>query len=192
MKRALPLAVVFIALGAVGGSAPVAGMRAAGEAAITRPVWTETRWPFGLDQWGRGRAFVCLPADCGRRIDIYVRTKIGFCNCSTGVSDDAELERIGDAALVSAAAQGGRPGRPARVGWMHGRSRIYRAPELGARDAVLSVAYNDECDVVVALATLGSGDAASAEPAVLAFLNSDDMVRWAKRELGLEYVRREW
>jgi len=43
-----------------------------------------------MDQWGLGKAFVCMPADCGVKVDIYVRPKIGFCNCATGVSDDAE------------------------------------------------------------------------------------------------------
>jgi hypothetical protein len=46
--------------------------------------------------------------------------------------------------------------------------------------------------VVVAVATLGSGDPVAAEPAVLDFLKSRPMVLWAKRELGLEFVAREW
>jgi len=57
---------------------------------------------------------------------------------------------------------------------------------------LLSVAYNDECDVVVALATFGNGDPAVIEPAVVDFLKSNPMVLWAKKELGLEFVRREW
>jgi hypothetical protein len=28
--------------------------------------------PFLLDQWGAGKAFVCTPADCSSRIDVYV------------------------------------------------------------------------------------------------------------------------
>ena len=56
-----------------------------------RPVWTEVGWPFPLDQWGRGRAFQCKAADCGREVKLYLRAKIGFCNCATGVADDAEL-----------------------------------------------------------------------------------------------------
>ena len=61
-----------------------------------RAVWTEVKWPFPLDQWGLGRAFRCGAADCGTEINLYLRAKIGFCNCATGVSDDAELDRVGD------------------------------------------------------------------------------------------------
>jgi hypothetical protein len=50
-----------------GGSAPSA----------LRPVWTETQWPFPMDQWGRGRAFRCKPADCGTEVNIYLRAKLG-------------------------------------------------------------------------------------------------------------------
>jgi hypothetical protein len=46
--------------------------------------------------------------------------------------------------------------------------------------------------VVVALAVLGDGDPGVAEPAVMAFLNSSPIVLWAKKELGLEFVRRDW
>jgi hypothetical protein len=42
------------------------------------------------------------------------------------------------------------------------------------------------------MATLGNGDPAVIAPAVMAFLNSKPMVLWAKKELGLEFVAREW
>ena len=83
------------------------------------------KWPFPLDQWGLGRAFKCPAADCGREVDLYLRAKLGFCNCTTGVSDDAELDRVGDLELLSAAFDGLSEGRPIAVGWMHGRSRPY-------------------------------------------------------------------
>ena len=51
---------------------------------------------------------------------------------------------------------------------------------------------SDECDVVVALASLSNGDPTVVAPAVISFLNSTPMVLWAKKELGLEFVRREW
>ena len=46
--------------------------------------------------------------------------------------------------------------------------------------------------MVVALATFGQADASAVEPAVIAFLGSRPMVLWAKKELGLEFVRRDW
>ena len=47
-------------------------------------VWTEVSWPFPLDQWGRGRAFQCKAADCGSELNLFLRAKIGFCNCAIG------------------------------------------------------------------------------------------------------------
>jgi hypothetical protein len=162
--------------------------RAPGEMA---PAWSETRWPFLLDQWGVGKAYVCQPADCGVRIDVFIRPKIGFCNCATGVSDATELERVADTDLISSTVRPLGPGRPVKVGWMHGLSRTYQVSDDRPGERVLSVAFNDECDVVVALAALGKADPAAAS-AVIAFLNSTPVVLWAKKELGLEFVRREW
>ena len=59
-------------------------------------------------------------------------------------------------------------------------------------ERLISAAFNDECDVVVALAAFGDGDPAVIEPAVVDFLKTRPMVLWAKKELGLEYVYREW
>ena len=75
---------------------------------------------------------------------------------------------------------------------MNGLARPYWVSDGEASETLLSVAFNDECDVVVAVAALGEGDRAVIEPAVIAFLSSRQMVLWAKKELGLEYVRRDW
>jgi hypothetical protein len=201
MKRA-PFAISIAAAIVVAGSAAVWGIWApatpgaarpsAGLPSTMEPVWTETKWPFLQDQWGIGKAFVCTPADCGVKIDMFVRPKIGFCNCSTGVSDDKELERVADTDLVSAKVRPLGPSSPVKIGWMHGLSRAYAATEEKPDEHLLSVAFNDECDVVVAVASLGKADPNAVAPAVLSFLNSTPMVLWAKTELGLEFVRREW
>jgi len=185
-------AIGLAAIGFVAGSAAVPGVRVpAGQNAL-EPAWTEAKWPFLLDQWGTGKAFACLPEDCGVRIDVFIRPKIGFCNCSTGVSDDTELERVADTDLVSPRVRPLGASSPVKIGWMRGLSRIYAVSDAKADQRVLSVAFNDECDVVVAVATLGNGDPAVVGPAVLSFLNSTPMVLWAKKELGLEFMRREW
>jgi hypothetical protein len=75
---------------------------------------------------------------------------------------------------------------------MRGLSRAYLASDEKANEHLLSVAFNDECDVVVAVASLGKADPSAVAPALLSFLNSTPMVLWAKKELGLEFVRREW
>jgi len=193
MKKALAGAIAVagtgLIIGLMAGSASVLGVRApAGPAADAASGFNEEKWPFLLDQWGVGKAFVCAPADCGVKVEVYVRPKIGFCNCATGVSDDQELERVADTDLVTANALPLGPGRPVKVGWMKGLSRRYQA----SGENLLSVAFNDQCDVVVALATLGAGDPAVIEPAVMGFLGSAPMVRWAKKELGLEFAQRVW
>jgi hypothetical protein len=70
-------------------------------------------------------------------------------------------------------------GRPIKVAWMDGRSRAYRSA-------------SGQCDAVVAVARLENGDPAVIEPAVLKFLNTRPVVLWAKKELGLEFVKRDW
>ncbi|MFB6451985.1 hypothetical protein [Bradyrhizobium tunisiense] len=147
-----------------------------------RPVWTETDWPFGADPWGRGKAFRCKAADCGTEVQLYVRAKLGFCNCATGVADDSDLDQMGDLALVGKATPTGA-GREIIVGPMRGRSRTYRIE--GISKAALSLAFNQRCDMVAAVALVGSDAPAFAEPTVLAFLNSDRMLQWAEIALGL-------
>jgi hypothetical protein len=147
-------------------------------------AWSEVKWPFPLDQWGVGRAFRCPAADCGADISLYLRAKLGFCNCATGVSDDAELDRVGDLELLSPKFDGLRDGRPIVVGWMKGRSRPYQvAMRYGSPRTALAIAFNDKCDVVVA--TVVADDVPTAERAALGFLNGDLVLRWAEKELGL-------
>ena len=117
---------------------------------------------------------------------LYVRAKIGFCNCETGVGDDAELERIGDIDLLGgkSAAQG--DGRPIAVAHMKGRSRSY---VLTAQDqpglSALAIGYNDRCDAIVATAVVKHERPADIEPGIIAFLNSPTVMRWAEVTLGL-------
>jgi hypothetical protein len=200
MKRMLVVATTIAAAGLVLGSAALFGVRTSinptaanptAPAAIA-PVWTEAKWRFPMDQWGLGKAFDCAAADCGGQVQLYVRPKIGFCNCATGVSDETELERVADTELLRAKSRALGPGRPIKVGWMRGLSRSYAASDGETTERLVSVAYNDECDVVVAVAQFAHGDPALIEPAILAFLNSNPMVLWAKKELGLEFIRREW
>src|SRR5579864_215421 len=116
MKKAMP---VMIALaGIVTGAAVTSwsGARAPARPPLEiTPVWAEFRWPFLLDQWGVGRAFVCKPQDCGVEVNVYLRPKIGFCKCATGVNDDDELERVGDIGLLTSKTLVLGAGRPIEV-----------------------------------------------------------------------------
>ena len=155
-------------------------------AAAPEPVWTEVPWPFPIDQWGKGKAFTCKATDCGSQVTVYIRAKIGFCNCSTGVSDDEELDRISDFDLIGGQASAQGPGRPVTVAWMKGRSRAFNAEgAMGAKVSALSVGFNDRCDAIVATAVVAPGRAADIEPAVLAFLNGRTVLRWAETTVGL-------
>jgi hypothetical protein len=77
-----------------------------------------------VDQWGKGKAFRCKAANCGAEVNIYVRAKLGSCDCTTGVADDEDLDRMGDLALVGEVSPLGA-GRPVSIAWMKGRSRAY-------------------------------------------------------------------
>jgi hypothetical protein len=147
-----------------------------------RQVWTDAAWPFPIDQWGGGWAYQCKAADCGIEVNLYLRPKIGFCNCQTGVADDEELDRVSDVDLVGNEGSALGPGRPITVHWMKGRSRGYRVGPPSAK-SVLSLAFNERCDVIVA--TVVAADPVAQEAAVLEFLNGDFVLNWAKVVLGL-------
>jgi hypothetical protein len=145
--------------------------------------FTETKWPFPIDQWGEGWAYQCKAADCGTEVDLYLRPKIGFCNCQTGVADDAELDRVGDVDLFGGERLALAPGEPINVQGMKGRSRAYSVGTAGQK-SVLSLAFNNRCDVVVATVVAGAKPAAQ-EQAVLEFLNGELMQHWTEQALGL-------
>ena len=153
---------------------------------VARPLWTEVQWPFQMDQWGAGKAFRCEPADCGTEVKIYLRAKLGSCNCTTGVADDAELDRMSDLDLVGSEVSPLGPGRPIAVAWMKGRSRAYM---LTARNppgkTAISVAFNDRCDMIVATVVLPHDRPATIEPGVMEFLNSGTVLHWAELTLGI-------
>ncbi len=151
-----------------------------------QPAWNEAPWPFPMDQWGKGKAYRCKASDCGTEVSVYVRAKIGFCNCATGVSDDEELDRISDYDLLGGNPVAFEPGRPIAIGWMKGRSRAFRVVGAqGTGPAALSVGFNDRCDAIVATAVLGREKAATMEPAVVEFLNSKTVLHWVEVALGL-------
>jgi hypothetical protein len=153
---------------------------------IPRPVWTEMRWPFPIDQWGRGKAYRCKSVDCGAEVILYLRVKLGFCNCTTGIADDDDLDRMGDFDLVGNDVSPLGVGREIAVAWMKGRSRAYAlvASNAPGRTAI-SVAFNDRCDMVVATAVLPHDRTARIEPQIIDFLNSRTVLHWAEVALGL-------
>ena len=185
-KRIVIVAAILLVAG-IGGYAVFLAARPVADAhrmsSGQRPVWTEGTWPFPIDQWGGGWAFQCKAADCGIDVNLYLRPKIGFCNCETGVADDEELDRVSDVDLVGSERSARGPGRPITVHWMKGRSRGYAVGAPSAK-SVLSLAFNSRCDVTVAT-VVADGDPVAQEQAVLEFLNGDLVRRWAETVLGL-------
>jgi hypothetical protein len=153
---------------------------------VAQLVWTEVKWPFPIDQWGTGRAFACNTADCGSEVKLYLRAKLGSCNCTTGIADDANLDRMSDFDLVGGEVFPLASGRPITIGWMKGRSRAYALTALNRPGkSALSVAFNDRCDMIVATVVLSAGQPAAIEPSVIDFLGSKSMLHWAELELGI-------
>ena len=130
MKRTTVIAaVVAFGLGGLVGALAFFGLplpdRGGAATTPSHPVWAEVQWPFPMDEWGKGKAFRCTAADCGAEINLYIRAKLGFCNCTTGVSDDDELNRLSDFNLIGDKFSFLGPGRPCRRG-----DRIGRATSL--------------------------------------------------------------
>jgi hypothetical protein len=186
-KRIVTVAAVVALVAGIGGYAAFLAAKPPEDpgrmSSRTGPVWTETAWPFPVDQWGGGWAFQCKTADCGVEVNLYLRPKIGFCNCETGVADDEELDRVSDIDLMGSARSALGPGRPIMVRWMKGRSRGYKVGAPSAK-SVLSLAFNNRCDVIVATVVAGHEPVAQ-EQAALEFLNGDLVLERVEAVLGL-------
>lgn len=186
MRRAATVTTAFAAAGAVALLLYFApGLQRAGPIAPTHPKWVETKWPFLMDQWGEGRSFECKAADCGSDLKLYIRSKIGFCSSVTGVADDNELERLSDFDFMKGASVALDNGHEVKVGWMTGRLRTYAIAGSDRSASAISIAYNNNSDALVATVLLDHAQPAAVEPAVMAFLGGQDMLRWVKVTLGL-------
>src|SRR6201999_1204536 len=119
--------------------------------------------------------------DCGREITVYLRAKIGFCNCKGGVTDDGELDRLSDFDLLGGAFYPQASGQPVKIAWMSGRSRPFAIRDQKQQDGtMISIGLHNECDAMVATAALPRGQLATVEPLVLDFLNSKTVANWAE------------
>jgi len=186
MRRIGRVAIVAASVGSVlAAMLAWSGVSQHAAATATAPVWTEMAWPFPTDPWGKGKAFRCKASDCGAEVNVYLRAKIGFCNCTTGIADDDDVDRMGDLVLVGEVSPLGTS-HPIRIAWMEGRSRAYT---LNARNPLgktaISVVFRDRCDMIAATAVLGHDRPAAIEPSVIEFLNGSTVKRWAEITLGL-------
>jgi hypothetical protein len=140
--------------------------------------WREIAWPFPRDGWPAGRAFRCETEACGGEVEVYVRPKIGFCNCDTGVADDDEVDRVADLDLISERFVPLREGEVIRIADMSGRIRAYDLHMAGGvRHTAIGIAVSRGCDLMVAVAQ-GTGAAPEVQGAALDFLASREMTHW--------------
>jgi len=173
MRRWPLIAFVLVALGALSGAAAYqhAGLHQA-------DAWREIAWPFPRDGWPAGKAFRCGAAACGGEIALYLRPKMGFCNCDRGVADDDEVDRVADLDLMSEHFAPLAPGDVVQLADMPGRIRAYdlKMPDRSPHTAI-GIAVARRCDLLVAVAH-GKGDTPELRRAALAFLARNEMKRW--------------
>jgi len=140
--------------------------------------WREIAWPFPRDGWPAGRAFRCATEQCGDDVELYVRPKIGFCNCDSGVADDDEVDRVADLDLMSERFVPLQAGRVIRIADMPGRLRTYDLRMSDAsRHTAVGIAVSHRCDLLVAVAQ-GKGEASGVQRVALDFLASGHMKKW--------------
>ncbi|MCP3473365.1 hypothetical protein NLM33_23935 [Bradyrhizobium sp. CCGUVB1N3] len=171
MRRAATIAVAAIALGASG----VGAYQLAPAPVETSAHWREIAWPFPRDGWPAGRAFRCDGACAGA--ELYVRAKLGFCNCDRGVVDDDEVDRVADLDLISPRFVATAPGDRSRVGELHGRARRYDLDMPDGTRHATGIALSRRCDLLVAVVQ-GAGEVRAMQRAALEFLETPELKRW--------------
>jgi hypothetical protein len=170
--RKLPLIALALTLCTLSGVAAYVGARPAAAG------WREIGWPFPRDGWPAGRAFRCDAALCGGEIELYVRPKIGFCNCNSGVADDDEVDRVADLDLLSERFVAPEPGRVVQVADMSGRIRNYHLQmQDGSEHTAIGIALSRRCDLLV-VAARGKAHGSGLQHIALDFLAKDDVARW--------------
>jgi hypothetical protein len=183
MRRLTAILIASLAFGALSGVAAYQKVRPqAGGAGDLN--WQEIAWPFPRDAWPAGRAFRCGRDACGEGVELYVRPKIGFCNCDAGVADDDEVDRVADLDMITQNFVPRAPGSVIRVADMSGRARAYDLDMAdGAHHSAVGIAVSHRCDLLVAVAQ-GKGTTSGIQRAALMFLGSHGMARWMTGVLG--------
>jgi hypothetical protein len=153
-----------------------------GAAAEPGAAWQEIAWPFPRDAWPAGRAFRCQ--ECG--LEVYVRPKLGFCNCTSGVTGDAEVDAVSDVDMLSAEFSAPADGEPVRIGGLAGRARTYVVKTPAGTVLATGYALSSKCDLLVAVSR---GRAAAERTAVVGLLESESVAPWIAAKLGLGRAR---
>jgi hypothetical protein len=180
MRRWLAILAAVLTLSALSGVGAYQLVRPALERGSAR--WQEIAWSFPRDGWPAGRAFRCV--SCGEGVELYVRPKVGFCNCDSGVADDDEVDRVADLDLISARFAPVEAGKAVRLADMAGRARLYDLKMSdGSHHAAIGIALSHRCDLLVAVAQ-GRASAEELERVALDYLASREMHHWMLASLG--------
>ena len=139
---------------------------------LGQEVWKPAPWPFLRDGWPNGIAFDCTT--CGGSLSLFVRVKVGFCDCSRGVSDDDEIDRVGDVDLVIPEFLPEGAGRVEQVAGVRGRVRLYRAGER----RIATLAAGRDCNAIVATAVSRNDIGPEGIAMSLARLSGPDVLRF--------------
>jgi len=152
--------------------------RPSGNASEVASGWQEIAWPFPRDGWPPGQAYRCLEQSCGGDIQVFVRPKIGFCNCTTGVADDDEVDRVADIDLINERFHPLQPGQTMTLVNMLGRTRSYAFDEaVDSKKYAVGMAVSHGCDLLVAV-VLGNEDPSDMRQHAVAFLSSSKPAQW--------------
>ena len=162
-------------------AALVAAALCAGAAAPDdSPVWRAIRWTPPIDNWGTGLAFVCDNAGCPGGVKMFARTKVGFCNCFSGVADDDEIDRIGDVDLHGETYKPDAPGAITEIGELRGRKRLFRIDNrFFGTTHVMSIVVATDCKAVVATLVSSAPITEAEEKTAVAVLSDKPFQQWA-------------
>jgi hypothetical protein len=177
LKRRTALVAAAVCLSATAVAAHYGRGAATGE---TRPVWHEAQWTPPIDNWGTGMAFVCDNTGCPGGVKMYARTKVGFCNCYSGVANDDEIDRIGDVDLHGETYSPEAPGVVTAVGDLKGRKRVFRIDNrFVGTTHVLSIVVATDCKAVVATLVANHPISEAEETTAVAVLQDKPFQQWA-------------
>jgi hypothetical protein len=173
MLRLMLLALLLTG-GAVAGASWPAGLWAP-----DGPTWQEIAWPFPRDAWPPGRAFR------SNGVEVYIRPKLGFCNCATGVSGDAEVDAVTDLDLITETFTPNQPGERIEIAGMAGRTRPYtlQLPN-GTTLSAVGTAISRKCDVVVAASQGPDATRRETQQSISSLLASPNIQDWLNSKLG--------
>ena len=177
--RAFPGAILLALTAALIFYGPSLTAALSADRAPVQSGWSAISWPFPVDAWPEGRAFHCGIEQCGAEVSFYIRPKIGFCDCYRGVSDDDEIDRVGDLVVLSERYAPLASGTEVKLGNIQGRARHFTvdAPDQTKRYAI-GIALSRQCDAIVATVVSDAPLSGRAEQSAFDLLNSPEIKNW--------------